>query len=89
MEAAVPREIINPCGRFEKYDRRARWRWRVTDDEFSYACNFEIIEPADKSALDALGEKFSKHGHRDLVFGNRYSYFGDSEGSISYEAISS
>ncbi len=62
MKPTIPGEIIDPGGGFEKDDRRAVSRRRVTSDEFCYARNFDVIEPAEESALEALGEEFSEHG---------------------------
>ncbi len=57
MESTVPGEVIDPCGSFEKSDRRAARRRRVTSDESRYASDLQIIEPADKSAFEALFEE--------------------------------
>jgi hypothetical protein len=61
MKAAIPREIVNPCGGFEEDNRRARRLRLLSCNTARHRRNFEIVEPADKSAFDALGEKFSKH----------------------------
>ena len=58
MKSAVPREIVNTRGGFEEDDRRARGSWRVTSYKLRDLRNFEIVESADKSAFDALGEEF-------------------------------
>ena len=69
MKSAIPREIVNSCGCFEEDDRRARGKWLVVSDEFRHCRNLEIVEPADESAFDALGEKFFHP-----VFTNRYFF---------------
>lgn len=60
MKAAVPREIVDACGGLEKDHRRARGN-RLTPRHLTrYTGNLKIIQPADKSTFDALGEKFVK-----------------------------
>jgi len=71
MKSTVPGEIVNSRGGFEEHYRRAvNWR-RVTSYKFRHARDFEVIQAADKSAFEALGEEFSKHGNRDSLFGTR------------------
>ncbi len=57
MESTIPGEVIDPCRGFEEDDRRAARRRRVTGDESRYAPDLQIIEPADKSAFEALLEE--------------------------------
>jgi len=57
MKSAVPREIVNPRGGLEEDDRRARRLWFLARNFSRHRRDLEIIEPADKSAFDALGEK--------------------------------
>lgn len=61
MKAAVPREIVNACGGFEEDDGRAFGGWRLAGDEPCHPRDLEIIEAADQSALEALGEEVLKH----------------------------
>lgn len=58
MKPAVPGEIVDSRGGFEKDDRRPGRRRGVAGNALCHARNFEIIEPADKPALDALREEF-------------------------------
>jgi len=68
MKPAVPGEVIDPCRCFEEDDRRTMSRRRVTSYKSRHTCNFEIIEPADKPALEALDEKFNELIHGRLIF---------------------
>jgi len=68
MESAVPRKIIYACGRFEENDWRAIRRWFLTRNFPRNRCDLKIIEPADKSALEALGEKFIQGIHYQSLF---------------------
>ena len=61
MKSAVPREIIDPCRGFEERDRCTRWLWLLTGNAPRYARYLQIIEPADESAFEALGEEFFYH----------------------------
>jgi hypothetical protein len=63
MESTVPREIINPGGGFEENDWLTACEWRAADDEFREAGNLKIIEPANQSTFEALGEKFFDHSY--------------------------
>ena len=63
MKATIPGEIIDPGRGFEKYDGRPGRRRRLADDTFCQARNLEVIQPADESAFDALGDKFGKRRH--------------------------
>ena len=65
MESAIPREIVNACGCLEKNNGRALRGWGETGDMFCHARDLEIIKPADKSALDALGVKIFECHIRD------------------------
>ena len=58
MESAVPGEIVNASGCLEENNRRARRMRRVTSYKLRHARDLEIIEPADESAFETLGEKF-------------------------------
>jgi len=58
MKSAVPGKIIDPGGGFEEDDGRACRRRRLARNFFCDLRNFEIIEPADQSALDALFVEF-------------------------------
>ena len=62
MESAVPGQVVNAGGCFEENDRRAFGLRFLTSHLMRYKCYLEIIEPADKSAFDALGEKIFEHG---------------------------
>ena len=61
METAVPGKIVDAGGRFEENNRRARGRRRLASQARCSTRNFEIIEPADESAFDALGEEIIEH----------------------------
>ena len=61
MKSAIPREVIDPCGSFEKDDRLTCCRWRVAINESCHAGNLEIVEPADKSTFEALGVEMFEH----------------------------
>jgi len=61
MESAVPREVIDPCGSFEERDWCTRWLWLLTGNAPCYTRDPKIIEPADESAFEALGEEFFYH----------------------------
>ena len=61
MEAAVPGEIVDARGGLEKDHRRARGGRFAPRHLPSHAGYFEIVEPADQSAFDALFIEFSKH----------------------------
>ena len=58
MKTAVPRKIVDARRGFEENN------WRTIRLRFFAShltrnrCDFEIIESADQSAFDALGEKF-------------------------------
>lgn len=73
MKPAVPREIVNARGRFEEDDGRALYRWRVARDKLSHADYFEIVNSADKSALDVLFEEFSHERHTTEL--SRHQFF--------------
>lgn len=62
MKSAVPGKIIDPGGGFEKDNRRARRSWRLADDTLCHTRDFQIVEPADKSAFEALSEEVLEHG---------------------------
>ena len=70
MESAVPREIIDPCGCFEEDDGRASWFRFAFRNLLCHLGDLQIIEPADKSAFEALGEKIFEHIRR----GNLYDH---------------
>jgi hypothetical protein len=58
VKSAVPRKIVNARGCLEEDNRRAI-RMRFFASHFArHGSDLEIIEPADKSAFDALGEEF-------------------------------
>ena len=57
MKSAVPGKVIDAGGGLKKNDRLARCGRRVTGDKLRRLRHFEVVEPADKSAFDALGEK--------------------------------
>src|SRR5215216_1486845 len=61
MKTTVPRKIINARGSLEKHNRCARRTRRLASDAFRQARDLEIVEPADESAFDALGEEFVEH----------------------------
>ena len=63
MKSAVPRKIVNASGRFEEDNRRTRGSWRVAIYELRGSRDLEIIESADKSAFDALGEEIFYHSN--------------------------
>jgi hypothetical protein len=61
MKTAVPGEIVYAGRCFEERDRRIIG-WRLFASNGSrYRGNFEIIEPADQTAFDALREEFVEH----------------------------
>jgi len=62
MKAAVPREIINTCGCFEKRDRRATGLRLFASNDSRDTSDFKIIEPADQSAFDVLGVEVGDAG---------------------------
>lgn len=68
MEAAVPGEVIDACGGFEKDNRGACRGRRLAGHSLRNPGNPAVIESADKSALDALVEEFSKSIHERLIF---------------------
>ena len=57
MKSAVPRKIVNASGCFEKNNRRAIWLRLFAEHFARQRCDLEIVEPAHKSAFDALGEE--------------------------------
>ena len=61
MKSAIPGEIVNAGGSFEKDDWLAGCEWRISNDEFREACHCEIVEVARKSAFEALNVEFFKH----------------------------
>jgi hypothetical protein len=63
VKPAVPGEIVNPGGGFEEDDGRARSGRRLTSYELRQARDLEIVEPANESAFEALGEKIFHHFH--------------------------
>ena len=67
VKSAVPGEIIDASGGFKENDGRACGSWRIASYEPRNLGNFEIIESADKSAFDALGEEFFEHGVDDYT----------------------
>ena len=71
MKSAVPGKIVDPGGGFEEDDGRACRRRRLARNFFCGLRNFEIVEPADQSALDALSVEFWKHGEK-FAMENRF-----------------
>lgn len=61
MKTAIPGEIVDPRGGFEEHDWRALGRRRLADNAFCSTRNLEIIQPADKTAFEALSEYFVEH----------------------------
>ena len=61
MKSAVPGEIVDASGGFEENNGRASGLGFLTGNLSGNTRNFEIVEPADKSAFDALGEEFFEH----------------------------
>ena len=61
MKPAVPGEIVDSRGGFEKDDRRPGRRRGVAGNALCHARNFEIIEPAYETAFDSLFEEFFYH----------------------------
>jgi hypothetical protein len=59
VKTAVPGEIVDARGCFEEDDRRARGLQFLTRNSPGHRRDFQVIEPADQSAFDALGEKIS------------------------------
>lgn len=57
MKAAVPGEIVDARRCLEKNDWRTRWDRFAPRNSSRHGCNFFIIEPADQSTFDALGEE--------------------------------
>ena len=54
--------IVDACGCLEKDHRRAGRLRFLKGYTPRHAGNFEIIQSADQSAFDALGEKVAQHG---------------------------
>ena len=67
MKSAVPREIVDASGCFEENNGRASGSWRVASYEPRNLGDFEVVESADKSAFDALGEEFFEHSVDDYT----------------------
>jgi hypothetical protein len=66
VKSAVPREIVNACGCLEEYDGLSRCGRREAGHASRDARDLEIIQPADESALEALGVKvFERHRRVD------------------------
>jgi hypothetical protein len=63
MKSAIPREIVDAGGSFEEHDWLTSCGWRVTGDKFRDMCDLEIVEVADKSAFETLGEEFGETIH--------------------------
>ena len=61
MKSTIPGKIVDPCGSFEEDDRSARRRRRLARHTSGSACDLEIIESTDNSALNALFEEFVEH----------------------------
>jgi hypothetical protein len=57
VKTAVPGEIINTGGGFEEYDRCGRRLRVLAGYAPRHRRDFEIIQPADQPAFDALGVK--------------------------------
>jgi hypothetical protein len=57
MKPAVPGKIVNPGGGLEENNGRAGRRRRLADNTPCNPGNFQVVEPADQAALDALFEK--------------------------------
>jgi hypothetical protein len=69
MKSTVPGKIVNASGRFEEDNRRVRGSWRVASYELCDSGNLEVVEPADKSAFDALGIKvFYARSHYQITW---------------------
>ena len=62
MKSAIPRKVIDTCRGFEENDWRTVRLWFFAGHLARHGCDLEIIESADESALDTLGEKFFQHG---------------------------
>jgi len=72
VKSAVPREIVNPGGGFEEDDRLSLRRRFLARNMPRHRRDLEIVESADQSALEALGDKFSKHGNDGSLFRNGF-----------------
>lgn len=66
MESAVPGEVIDSCGCFEENNRCASRLRLLASHLARHRCDLEIVESADKSAFDALGEEIFHHNHMSL-----------------------
>jgi hypothetical protein len=63
MKATIPGKVVNAGRGFEENDRCARGSRGLASHLLCQACDFEIVEPADKSALEALFEEFREAIH--------------------------
>jgi hypothetical protein len=57
MKSAVPREIVNAGGGFEEDDGLSACLRFFPRDKPRHARDFHIVDAADESAFEALGEK--------------------------------
>ncbi len=61
MESAIPGEIVNACGGFEKDHRLSGWLRCALRYLPRHVGNLQVIQAADKAAFDALGKKVFEH----------------------------
>lgn len=67
MKPGIPGKIVDPCGCLKENHRRAIGQ-RFSAEHFARnRFDFEVIEPADEAALNALGEEFLHEGSPIII----------------------
>lgn len=68
MKTAVPGEIVDACGGFEK-DHRCALRWVLPMSHLpGDGCDLSVVETADQPSFETLGEEFVESIHGWLIF---------------------